>query len=72
MSSRVAKILTPFGGFRYDILHLVPGDIQRDVPEHDVATCGECGRSWDDGQSTAVTPAPSGRCPFEYENVEGH
>jgi hypothetical protein len=29
------------------------------------ATCGTCGRSWDDGKTTAYTPAPSGRCPFE-------
>lgn len=32
----------------------------------DLATCGECGRSWDDGISTGWTPAQSGRCPFEY------
>jgi len=31
-----------------------------------VATCGTCGRSWDDGKVTEMTPAPSGRCPFEY------
>lgn len=31
-----------------------------------LATCGECGRSWDDGIVTGWTPAPSGRCPFEY------
>lgn len=30
-----------------------------------VATCGECGLSWDDTIPTAYTPAPSGRCPFE-------
>jgi hypothetical protein len=29
------------------------------------ATCGECGRSWDDGRATGMTPAPSARCPFE-------
>lgn len=32
----------------------------------DLCTCGTCGRSWDDGQPTSYTPAPSGRCPFEY------
>jgi len=32
----------------------------------DLATCGTCGRSWDDGISTGSTPVPSGRCPFEY------
>ena len=31
----------------------------------DRATCGACGRSWDDGIATAYTPAPGGRCPFE-------
>lgn len=29
-------------------------------------TCGYCGLSWDDSKSTAWTPAPAGRCPFEY------
>lgn len=29
-------------------------------------TCGTCNRSWDDAISTGWTPAPSGRCPFEY------
>jgi hypothetical protein len=29
------------------------------------ATCNNCGRSWDDGVSTARTPTPAGRCPFE-------
>mgnify|MGYP007044121884 CR=1 FL=1 len=31
----------------------------------EIATCGECGRSWDDSIPTSMTPAPSGRCPFE-------
>lgn len=30
-----------------------------------MATCGECGRSWDDNVVTGRTPAPSARCPFE-------
>ena len=34
----------------------------------DVATCGVCGRSWNDAQISDVTPAPSGRCPFEYDH----
>lgn len=33
-----------------------------------VATCGECGRSWNDAAISSVTPAPSARCPFEYEH----
>ena len=34
-----------------------------------VATCGECGRSWDDSVSTSVTPTPSGRCAFESDHA---
>lgn len=34
-------------------------------PAKDRATCGHCGRSWDDGTVTSMTPAPSARCPFE-------
>lgn len=30
-----------------------------------IATCGQCGRSWDDSVVTHCTPAPSARCPFE-------
>lgn len=51
------------------VLSLVPGDQRRTlVPDEDVATCGTCHRSWDDGQSTGWTPVPSARCPFEYEH----
>lgn len=34
----------------------------------DIATCGSCGLSWDDSIPTSWTPAPSGRCPFEYQH----
>lgn len=34
----------------------------------DVMTCGTCGRSWNDAAVSAWTPAPSGRCPFEYDH----
>jgi len=34
----------------------------------DIATCGTCGRSWNDAAISSVTPAPSARCPFEYEH----
>ena len=33
-----------------------------------IATCGHCGRSWNDAAVSSVTPVPSGRCPFEYEH----
>ena len=29
-------------------------------------TCATCGLAWDDAIVTSWTPAPSGRCPFEY------
>ncbi len=35
----------------------------------DKATCGHCGLSWDDAKPTQWTPAPSGRCPFEYFHI---
>lgn len=31
-----------------------------------IATDGACGLSWDDDVVTGITPAPAGRCPFEY------
>jgi hypothetical protein len=31
------------------------------------ATCGECGKTWNDALITGRTPAPSARCP--YENI---
>lgn len=36
----------------------------------DVATCGQCGRSWNDAATSSLTPVPSGRCPFEYEHED--
>ncbi len=44
-----------------------------DDPAQDRVTCGTCGRSWDDAVVTGMTPAPSGRCPFEqyHEDEEG-
>ena len=35
----------------------------------DKATCGHCGRSWDDAKVTELTPTPAARCPFEYFHV---
>jgi hypothetical protein len=35
----------------------------------DPVTCGHCGLTWDDGIGTTWTPAPSGRCPFEYFHI---
>lgn len=39
-------------------------------PIVEVATCGACGRSWNDAAVSAVTPVPAGRCPFEYEHED--
>lgn len=35
-----------------------------------IATCGACGRSWDDALGTSMTPAPAARCPFEDEHED--
>ncbi len=32
----------------------------------ETATCGTCGRSWNDARISELTPTPSARCPFEY------
>lgn len=40
-----------------------------DAARH-LATCGHCGRTWDDGIVSGVTPAPSARCPFENSHKE--
>ena len=32
----------------------------------ETATCGQCGRSWNNARISELTPAPSARCPFEY------
>ncbi len=50
----------------------IPADFEvqpidpNDPNAKDPATDGECGLTWDDGISTGITPAPGGRCPFEY------
>jgi hypothetical protein len=36
----------------------------------DMVTCETCGRTWNDALVTDRTPAPSGRCPYEYEHEE--
>jgi hypothetical protein len=53
-------------------LSRVPGDDGTRDPDHvpDVATCGTCGRSWDDAVVTSCTPAPSARCPLEYDHAD--
>lgn len=45
----------------FPVQPLQPGDVAKDR-----VTCGTCGLSWDDAIGTTWTPAPSGRCPFEY------
>jgi hypothetical protein len=36
----------------------------------DIATCGTCGKSWNDALITSRTPVPSARCPYEYIHDE--
>jgi hypothetical protein len=52
-----------------DVIELTGPALARAVLERRAATCGTCGRSWDDTVSTSMTPVPSGRCPFEYEHA---
>ena len=54
---------------------IVPADfpvqpLAPDAPAKVRVTDGVCGLSWDDGIGTEWTPAPSGRCPFEYFHEE--
>jgi hypothetical protein len=35
-----------------------------------MATCGNCGMTWNDALITSSTPSPSGRCPYEYIHDE--
>ncbi len=55
--------LTPIRGAtsRYD-------ENGREIVE--IATCGNCGRSWNDAAISSRTPAPSARCPFEDKHEE--
>lgn len=46
------------------------GVVELDPADPLATVCGSCGRGWDDSVPTAWTPAPSGRCPFEYEHPE--
>lgn len=33
-----------------------------------LAKCGTCFQRWNDAAISSLTPAPSARCPFEYEH----
>jgi hypothetical protein len=53
-----------------DIRDRIPDDwpvrpLEPGEPTGSRCTCGVCGLSWDDSSITSMTPAPSGRCPFE-------
>lgn len=38
----------------------------------EMATCGTCGRAWNDALITSRTPAPAARCPFEELHAAEH
>lgn len=40
------------------------------APRH-FSRCLTCGRAWDDAKSTAITPTPAARCPFEHWHHRG-
>lgn len=48
----------------------IPSDVARGAGVR-VVTDVYCGLSWDDGIVTSMTPAPSGRCPFEPFHLYG-
>lgn len=44
------------------------GVVELDPADERATVCGVCDRAWDDSVSTAVTPVPAGRCPFEDDH----
>jgi hypothetical protein len=36
----------------------------------ETATCGTCGKSWNDALISSSTPTPGGRCPYEHIHDE--
>lgn len=62
---------------RIGILQRIPGaELRWDIaplvghaPVVEIHQCGHCGRRWNDAAISSITPAPAGRCPFEYEHV---
>jgi len=54
----------------YPVAPIPRAEAETDTLRPHIAQCGSCGRYWDDGVSTSMTPAPSGRCPFEYFHGE--
>lgn len=52
------------------LTHPITQDEYPAPPGADIVTCWTCHRSWDDSLPTSLTPAPSARCPFEYEHED--
>lgn len=44
------------------------GIVLLDEGDPRATTCPVCSKSWDDSVPTGWTPAPAGRCPWEYEH----
>jgi hypothetical protein len=42
--------------------------VRLDPSDPRATVCVTCGAAWDDTVSTAVTPVPAGRCPFEADH----
>lgn len=53
------------------VLDYIAVSILTECDPANVARCGTCGFRWDDSKTTSLTPAPSGRCPNEYNHAEG-
>lgn len=64
------------GSRHMSILRRIPRDfpvrpLRRSTKRKGRTTCGTCGLAWDDDKITGMTPAPAGRCPFEYFHDDG-
>lgn len=55
-------IIDPEVPYGYQVTPLRASDVEY---AREPMKCGTCLRTWDDAVVTAVTPVPSGRCPFE-------
>jgi hypothetical protein len=61
-------------GWNPEVVEVIPDDyevrpVDAAAPGSRITTDGYCGLSWDDAVVTSMTPAPSGRCPFEPFHV---
>jgi hypothetical protein len=71
LKSRIAVLRSIIAADEISVVNGATPQIDEDgkVVE-DIATCGNCGTSWNDALITGRTPAPSARCPYEQIHSE--